>query len=235
MDSLTPTGCTVLGYLASHPRSGYDIRRAAGRTVFWGISDGQLYPQLRQLAERGLIEPDDADTAGAPHGKRVWRITDAGRAALAGWLAAPSAPVAIRDENLVKLLFAARTDRAAARKLIEERRRQFERFRAEVEAITPADTWTEAERADAAGVPSLVREYGLAYSETALDWCARVAGALGAAETDGAVPAAGAEDAETVANAEITPKAESAGNTPIAQTTPNTETTETSETAKDAR
>lgn len=178
MDSLTPTGRTVLGYLASHPRSGYDIRRAASRTVFWGISDGQLYPQLRHLAERGLIEPDAADTADAPHGKRVWRITDAGRAALAEWLAAPSAPVAIRDENLVKILFAARTDRAAARRLIDERRRQFERFRAEVDAIKPGDTWTEEERQDAGGVPELLREYGLAYSETALNWCASVATAL---------------------------------------------------------
>ncbi len=54
-EELTPTARTILGFLASHPRSGYEIREAAKRAVsfFWGVSDGQLYPQLKQWVGAG--------------------------------------------------------------------------------------------------------------------------------------------------------------------------------------
>ena len=46
---LTPTGWSILGFLSLQDRNGYEIRQAARRSVeqFWGVSDGQLYPQLR--------------------------------------------------------------------------------------------------------------------------------------------------------------------------------------------
>ncbi|MFZ4896298.1 PadR family transcriptional regulator [Plantibacter sp. Mn2098] len=181
MTSLSPTAHTILGYLASHPRSGYEIKQAASRNPFWGISDGQLYPQLRSLADALLIESDGAD---APRGKTVWRITAAGRDELLGWLRSDSAPVAVRDENLVKLLFAARVDHDAAKRLLHERRRQFEFFRDAAAASTPGATWTAHERASAASVPELVRDYGLAYAETALAWCDRALSAIDEAGTD---------------------------------------------------
>jgi len=171
---LTPTGYTILGYLAAHARSGYDIRRAADRTPFWGISDGQLYPQLKHLETTGLTEVAD-DGADDARGKKTWRITDAGREALREWLLSDSAPVATRDENLVKLMFAARADHGAARRLIDERRRHFSSFRRHLEGLVPGESWSPGERDAAAGVPDAIRAYGIEQCDLNLAWCDRVA------------------------------------------------------------
>jgi len=172
----TPTGSTILGYLALHPRSGYGIRRAAARTPFWGLSDGQLYPQLKKLELEGLIAPvgagDDA------RGKQVWRLLDAGRRALRLWLRAPSPPVATRDENMVKLMFAARVDRTAAAALIAERRSHFTSFREHLVSLFPGETWSEEERHSVAGVPDLLKDYGVEYCDLNLAWCDRFEAAL---------------------------------------------------------
>src|SRR4051795_2027931 len=100
--NLTPTGWSILGFLSLQERNGYEIRQAARRSVehFWGVSDGQLYPQLRHLHDVGLVEP-----AGGGTGRGAatsWRLTPPGRAALHEWLRTPSAPTRSRDENLVK-------------------------------------------------------------------------------------------------------------------------------------
>src|SRR3954452_11186377 len=83
---LTPTGRAILGFLSFQPRSGYEIRAAARRSagLVWGINDGQLYPQLHELHERGLIEPPGEPEG--PKSRQRWRLTDAGRAALHAWL-----------------------------------------------------------------------------------------------------------------------------------------------------
>jgi DNA-binding PadR family transcriptional regulator len=170
-EELTPTALTILGYLALHPRSGYEIREAAKRAVsfFWGVSDGQLYPQLRLLAERGLIEAPAGQQG--PRSRSVWQLTTAGRSALQSWLHAPSSPLRMRDENLVKLLFAARLEPKEAVRLIDERRRSFQWFREHLASVVPAADWSQRERADSLPIPQLVKDYGLRFAQAVLDWC----------------------------------------------------------------
>lgn len=67
----------VLRLLADRPRHGYDIIKAVG-DLFGGVytpSPGTVYPTLAQLASAGYASP-------TPHsrGRRVFQITDAGRA-----------------------------------------------------------------------------------------------------------------------------------------------------------
>jgi DNA-binding PadR family transcriptional regulator len=69
----------ILGVLAEGPRHGYDIisaleERSGGR---YRPSAGSVYPTLTLLEEGGFITGEQAD------GKRVFTITDAGRAMLA--------------------------------------------------------------------------------------------------------------------------------------------------------
>src|SRR5947208_119533 len=121
--NLTPTGWSILGFLSLQNRNGYEIRQAARRSVehFWGVSDGQLYPQLRHLQDLGLIAPT------APGGSaQTWRLTDDGRSALLQWLHAPSAPTRSRDENLVKLMFADELGRDGVVELLRQRRVSFQ-------------------------------------------------------------------------------------------------------------
>jgi PadR family transcriptional regulator AphA len=173
-DELTPTAYTILGFLAAHPRSGYEIREAAKRAVsfFWGVSDGQLYPQLRQLATRHLIEP--VDRPDGPRARQTWRLTASGREALLAWLRAPSAPLQTRDENLVKVLFASQFDRDEVVRLLGERRASFQWFSDHLESVTPGAAWTKEERQASLPTPDLIRSYGLDFARVAIEWCNRI-------------------------------------------------------------
>jgi DNA-binding PadR family transcriptional regulator len=173
-DELTPTARTILGFLASHPRSGYEIREAAKRAVsyFWGISDGQLYPQLKLLAERRLIEA--VDQPEGPRAPQTWRLTAAGREAFLDWMRQPSAPTQTRDENLVKILFAAQLDRDEVLRLVRERRERFRWFREQIESVVPRTGWTDAERQASLPTPEYIRDYGLGFAQSAIEWCDRV-------------------------------------------------------------
>ena len=96
--ALTPTAWAILGYLSLKSQSGYEILRAARESIaeFWGVSPGQLYPQLQNLAELGFIQAQGA--AEGPRAKQQWSLTGASRQALQQWFAAPSEPLKIRDE-----------------------------------------------------------------------------------------------------------------------------------------
>lgn len=153
---LTATAWTVLGFVAGKPRTGYDIKQTTEHIAdaFWGVSYAQLYPQLKNLQSLGLIE---ADAATGPRGQTVWRITDAGQEALHQWLAEPPAPPQLRDEALLKILFAEAVSPTALRPLIEAKRREFE-------------GWL-ARHSDPSAISPLMREYALGQARAGLVWC----------------------------------------------------------------
>lgn len=66
----------VLAVLAEEPGHGYDImsRLEAKSGGVWRPSAGSVYPTLQQLEDEGLV------TAAETDGKRVFTVTDAGRA-----------------------------------------------------------------------------------------------------------------------------------------------------------
>src|SRR5438128_3268854 len=126
--SQTAVTPVVLGLLSVGPRSGYEIKAAVDRSTrfFWAASYGQIYPELRRLEREGLIEGEDA-----PNGRRarrVFRLTAAGRAALEAWLLGSDTTVELRDESLLRLIFADALPREQALHLLEARRRGHERY-----------------------------------------------------------------------------------------------------------
>jgi DNA-binding PadR family transcriptional regulator len=172
--NLTPTGWSILGFLSLQDRNGYEIRQAARRSVehFWGVSDGQLYPQLRHLHDLGLVAPLGPD-AGGRGAATTWRLTGTGRDALHGWLQAPSAPTRSRDESLVKLMFADQLGRDAVLELLRERRSSFAAARDRAAAVEPgAHRHGEDEALGRVG-PRLVHDYSLSYLDAAIGWCDR--------------------------------------------------------------
>lgn len=178
--SLTPTSWTILGFLALSPRNGYQLRAAVQRSVgeFWGVSYGQLYPQLKTLAQAGLIEetdpPEDADTTAR---QTWWRLTETGAEALREWLLEPAADTQVRDESLVKLLFSDHAGPAAMRGLIADRRKRAIQRKQDAEAIVPGAHWpavgTPEGRARQAGLLAawLVRAHAIAMADAELAWC----------------------------------------------------------------
>jgi DNA-binding PadR family transcriptional regulator len=69
----------VLRLLAEQPMHGYQIIQELGSRSggAWNPSPGSVYPTLAALEDQGLVRAEDAD------GKRVFRLTDAGRDRLA--------------------------------------------------------------------------------------------------------------------------------------------------------
>ena len=97
----------ILGMLSAGHDSGYAITRTANRSTrfFWAASDGQVYPQLRKLAEAGLIEGSEEATGA--RNRTSYRLTPSGRRALEEWLTSEEIPsYELRDEGLLRLFFA---------------------------------------------------------------------------------------------------------------------------------
>jgi PadR family transcriptional regulator, regulatory protein AphA len=182
LPKLTPTGWTILGFLSLYPRTGYQVRQAVQRSVghFWGVSFGQLYPQLKVLRDAGFITADEA--AGDSERRTVWRLTDSGADALEQWLGQPPAPTQHRDEGMVKLMFADHSGPEAMLRLIRSRRDEAQRRHDVAEATVPGSKWPDTARRSPDSVLAtwLVRAHTLAVAKAELDWCAEAEQAVSA-------------------------------------------------------
>lgn len=65
----------VLGLLRDGAHHGYELKRLLADLGFWSVSFGSLYPALRRLERRDLIE---AQVSSDKRRRKVYRITDEG-------------------------------------------------------------------------------------------------------------------------------------------------------------
>jgi DNA-binding PadR family transcriptional regulator len=131
---LPVTTFAVLGQLAHGPASGYDIQARLRATAahFWHAAYSQIYAELRRLQELGYATEESVVQEGRPN-KRVYTVTDAGRAALTQWLERPWGLAHIRDESLLKLMLADDMEPAAVVEQVTRLLQAHERRRAEFE------------------------------------------------------------------------------------------------------
>lgn len=104
---LTTNSHALLGLLSIAPMSGYDLHQAVQRSVgrFWPVSKSQVYAELARLEPLGLIRGREVRQERLPD-KRVFELTEAGEAALDGWLdAGPLDDPQVRMPLLLKVLF----------------------------------------------------------------------------------------------------------------------------------
>ena len=166
---LSPTAPVILGLLSWRPMSGYDIKALVDESTrfFWAASYGQIYPELRRLADAGMVEGTEE-----PHGGRrrtVYSLTGEGRAALREWLASEPEVHELRDEALLKLFFASASPGTAAATLDAKRAghlRSVQRLR-EIEA-----------EGGPQGFALAVLHYGIEMHQWCADWCERTAAEL---------------------------------------------------------
>ena len=165
--SLSATQLSLLGLLNLGPMSGYDMKQIADRSLrfFFPISYGQIYPNLEQLEQQGLVEclEESADTG---RGRRAHQITDDGIDALRAWLHRETEPTRTRSEFLAKLLLAAPLDPARTLEMIRDHR-EWVRERLRVvrfnrEAVP-----------DAAAHLQATIEWGEMQISAELEWCDR--------------------------------------------------------------
>jgi len=164
---LSKPAYVVLGMIATGRRSGYAMSRTAKEATrhFWAMSDGQIYPQLKSLAEEGYIS-GERETQGGRE-RVVYSLTGKGREALDEWLnSGERAHFELRDEGLLRLFFAEELSVTELRAQIEIMRRRHRRAIEHLEELEPR----EPDRACA----HLTLRYGLDLHAFSIDWYDRL-------------------------------------------------------------
>ena len=173
---MNPTAVTwaVLGLLALRPMSGYDIKQSVDRSIrhFWAASYGQIYPELKRLEAARWIE--GADGSHGARSRRVYTITATGRAELRDWLYGAETRIELRDESLLRLLFADTLPREHALDLLSARRECYRGMLAYLRSLDDG-TGPDPDFVD------LVYRWGLDYCEWGIEWCERHERRLGQA------------------------------------------------------
>ena len=98
----------ILGFLSDQPQTGYDLKTERfdeSVAHFWPADQAQIYRTLEKLAEQGLVESHVEIQEGRPN-RKVYQITEAGRAELAQWLRTYQPIPAYREPFLIQLFFA---------------------------------------------------------------------------------------------------------------------------------
>jgi len=111
----------ILGFLQVMPMTGYDLKtQAFDRTVahFWSAVQQQIYRELDKMADWEWIECEIEVQTERPS-RKIYHITDAGRAELAGWLTQHQPLVQHREAFLIQLFFAAQLSNAQIIDLLE--------------------------------------------------------------------------------------------------------------------
>ena len=95
----------MLSVLRAGPVHGYELKRQVQRTNLTTLSNNSLYPVLRRFEERGIVTRSDESQNGKPD-RKVYTITDAGRAHLTELISTLPAKLAANDEEfLVRVSF----------------------------------------------------------------------------------------------------------------------------------
>jgi DNA-binding PadR family transcriptional regulator len=161
---LSPIGRVILGMIALGQRTGYDIKAFVDKTAryFWAASYGQIYPELKRLEDRGLVRGRPEPSGG--RARTVYELTEAGTAALQGWLGSDDEPsYELRDEGMLKLFL---SDSLPERRIdiVRAMRAREERALAHLRSIEP-----HASKGPPG--PYLTLQMGIGLTEWTIKWC----------------------------------------------------------------
>ena len=97
----------ILGFLNYHPYSGYDLKKIFDTSIrhFWPADQSQIYRTLARLTEQGFAEMEKVAQDDRPD-RKVYSITETGRAELMKWLSGPPALGDARNAPLIQVFFA---------------------------------------------------------------------------------------------------------------------------------
>ncbi|KHS53724.1 MULTISPECIES: PadR family transcriptional regulator [Brevibacterium] len=96
----------ILALLRIAPMSGYDLAKQFSQSVghVWHAPDSQIYPELRKMAEEGLILPEE-QTRGTAGMRRMYHVTEAGEESFLEWMNSPLKYQRTRDASHLKAAY----------------------------------------------------------------------------------------------------------------------------------
>ncbi|WP_083999327.1 PadR family transcriptional regulator [Actinomadura kijaniata] len=158
---LPATAWAVLGILSfGEELTGYEVRQWADhilRFFYWSPAMSQIYSELKRLEKVGYAASREL-TAEDGRSRRVYGITDTGRAALAAWVGgAPVEPPVLKHGPMLRVWLGHLADPDRLREVVTRHRDDCDRLLKEA----------EHSRGTAARVP------GWSYPELVARWAAR--------------------------------------------------------------
>jgi DNA-binding PadR family transcriptional regulator len=114
----------LLALLANGPAHGYELKQALEQrfgSVLPPLNAGQIYTTLSRLERDGFVDDDAVAQNGRPN-KRVYRLTEAGRAELTGWVQDSTPSTRLKDDFFIKLVLARSAGIAEPLQLIDRQR-----------------------------------------------------------------------------------------------------------------
>ncbi len=170
----------ILVSLAERSASGYDLARRFDASIgnFWKATHQQIYKVLARMDTDGLVAAQVVEQDGRPD-KKVYVITDAGRAELEEFSRTPTRPEALRSELAVKLRALPFGDRDAIVETVRTRRAEH------AEKLAYYELSAKRYYPDPDAVPDdevgawLVLRGGMRAERTGLEWCDEILQTLG--------------------------------------------------------
>jgi DNA-binding PadR family transcriptional regulator len=174
----------ILVSLAERSASGYDLARRFDASIghFWPASHQQIYKTLARMEADKLVAADLVAQDGRPD-KKVYAITDDGRAEVREWLATPSRREATRVDFAVKLRALHLADREVFRGEVERRRAEHAELLAVYEASERKYYPDPSALGDAELGPWLALRGGIRVERGGIEWCDEILQALQGAVT----------------------------------------------------
>ncbi|MFF5521815.1 PadR family transcriptional regulator [Streptomyces coeruleorubidus] len=166
----------ILAVLLDTEASGYDLAKYFDASVanFWTSTPQQIYRELERMEAQGLLSARVVPQERRPN-KRLFSLTEAGRAELHGFTARGPKPLAYRDELLVQVQSLEAGDAEAVRRAVRDKQEaaetkltRYSRLRDRILAgRTEADFLATADRVG----PYLTLARGITFEQENIRWC----------------------------------------------------------------
>ena len=161
----------ILGLLQSEPMTGYDLKtREFDQSIahFWPADQAQIYRTLDKMTEEGWVESHVEIQQDRPN-RKVYSLTDAGRAELQRWLATPQALPVYREPFLIQIFFAKDLPNEKIIRLLQEQLEGHQARLAHYRQI-PLPTLDELKDNRDLTLQRLTLELGIRIEQAYIDW-----------------------------------------------------------------
>ena len=165
----------LLGFLNYRPASGYDLKQYMDLSTsnFWHAKQSQIYTTLKKLEKDGMVISHIEPQQSRPN-RRVYEITETGKADLNEWLAQPLIEIEQRKELLLlKLFFSAQLNpqRVLTQLRLQEtlHRENLEKYQTTTKDVIRQFAASDDMAADAR-LWEATRRFGELYEEMFLHW-----------------------------------------------------------------
>jgi DNA-binding PadR family transcriptional regulator len=129
-----------LALLAGDSFHGYELKQALQQKFgeqLPALNAGQIYSTLARLERDGLVVGQSV--AGDSRRKRVYELTEAGRAVLSRWIETPVPGTRLKDEFFMKFAVVASAGLAEPKTLIDGQRREYLQSLRDLDALLAAN------------------------------------------------------------------------------------------------